>query len=171
MERNDELLELDRLFFKADNEIKDGLIVEAFDTLTYIIERDTEYGKAYNHLGWIYETKYKDYKKAEECYKLALKYAPEYTAVYLNYAIVLSTLEKFEELEQLLAKALQVPGINKSKIYNEYGIMYEMQQKFDKAIEYYKKSIAFSLNNDDMRIAQESIQRCQTKMDILGKYN
>ena len=103
MQEND--LELDRLFFKADNDIKDGNIVEAFDNLTYIIEQDLEYGRAYNHLGWIYETKYKNYAKAEECYRLAMKYSPDYLPIYLNFAILLSTLEKFDELEAHLEKA------------------------------------------------------------------
>jgi len=167
MTGSDEYLELDRLFFKADNEIKDGLIVEAFDTLTYIIEQNTEYGKAYNHLGWLYETKYKNYEKAEECYKLALKYSPDYMAVYLNYAILLSTLEKFYELEDLLRRALEVKGINKAKIWNEYAIMYEIQEKYADAIDAYKKSIRYSLSNDDISRFEQAIERCKKKQELL----
>ncbi|MCU0445642.1 MAG: hypothetical protein MUE85_12075 [Microscillaceae bacterium] len=163
---NDNNLELDRLFFRADNEIKDGNIVDAYDTLTYIIEQDLEYGKAYNHLGWIYETKYKDYPKAEECYKMAVKYSPDYVAVYLNYAILLSTIEKYEELEKLLQKAMNVKGINKSKIWNEYAIMYEMQGKYVEAIDAYKKSIQTSLVDDEVARAEQSIERCRKKQRL-----
>ena len=166
MDNHEHTLELDRLFFKADNEIKDGQIVEAYDTLTYIIEQDTEYGKAYNHLGWIYETKYKNFPKAEECYKLALKYAPDYTAIYLNYAILLSTLEKFDVLNHLLDRAILVSGINKSKIWNEYGIMYELQGEYDRAIEAYKKSIQNSLVNEDIDRFEDSIKRCRKKQTV-----
>lgn len=162
-----ENLDLDRLFFRADNEIKDGLIAEAFDTLTYIIEQDTEYGKAYNHLGWLYETKYKDYKRAEECYRLALKYAPDYLAIYLNYAILLSTIEKFDDLSSLLEKALKVPGINKAKIWNEYGIMHEIQGKYADAIGAYKQAAIHSLNNDDIVTYEQSIQRSQKKQNLV----
>ncbi|NJO02662.1 MAG: hypothetical protein HC880_14120 [Bacteroidia bacterium] len=163
METYDNFGELNKLFFKADNEIKEGLIAEAYDTLTYIIEQDTEFGKAYNHLGWIYETKYKSYQKAEECYKLALKYSPDYTPVYLNYAILLSTLEKFDELEHHLEAALLVPGINKSKIWNEYGIMNELKGDYNRAIDAYKKSIRFSLVNEDIERYEQSIARCKKK--------
>lgn len=155
--------ELEKLFFRADNEIKDGLIGEAYDTLLYIIEQDTEFGKAYNHLGWIYETKYKDYAKAEECYKLALKYSPDYTPIYLNYAILLSTLEKFDLLAMHLEKSLDVPGINKAKMWNEYGIMYELKEEYHKAIEAYKKSIKYSLINEDIERYDQSISRCKKK--------
>jgi Tfp pilus assembly protein PilF len=168
---NEHNYELDRLFFKADNDIKDGLIAEAFDTLTYILEQDTEYGKAYNHLGWIYETKYKNYSKAEECYKLALKYAPEYTAIYINYAILLSTLEKFVELLPILEKAIQVPGINKSKVWNEYGIMYELQGQYNEAMDAYRKGIQACLNDEDIERFQKSIARCKKKQEQFVAFN
>lgn len=165
MEQN---LELDKLFFQADEDIKNGKVVEAFDNLSYIIEQDTEYGKAYNHLGWIYETKYKDYTKAEECYRLALKYSPDYNAIYLNYSILLSTLKKFTELEDLLAKALESPGINESKIWNEYGIMYEMKGEYENAVNSYKKAIQVSLINDDINRYQQSIRRCRDKQSNMN---
>ena len=163
MEYSDSNYELDRLFFKADNDIKEGYIVEAFDSLQYIIEQNSEYGKAYNHLGWIHETKYKNYSKAEECYKLALRFTPEYTAIYFNYAILLSTLEKFDELQRLLDKAIGTVGVNKAKIWNEYGIMYEMQGKYSEAITYYKKAIQHSLVDEDMSNFEKSISRCRKK--------
>ncbi|EAY29804.1 tetratricopeptide repeat protein [Microscilla marina] len=167
MDTNDNILQLEKLFVEADQDIKDGLISEAFDKLVYIIEQETEYGKAYNHLGWIYETKYKNYAKAEECYRLSLKYAPDYSAVYLNYAILLSTLERFDELKKHLEGALTVRGVNKSKIWNEYGIMKELKGEYDEAIDAYKKSIQFSLINDDIDRYQKSMDRCKRKQGIM----
>jgi tetratricopeptide (TPR) repeat protein len=163
---NDQLGELNKLFYRADNEIKDGLIGEALDTLTQIIGQDAQFGKAYNHLGWIYETKEKDYQKAEECYRLALKYASDYTPVYLNYAILLSTLKRYSELEAHLERSLEVPGINESKIWNERGIMYELQGRYGDAIEAYKKSIQLSLVNEDIERFETSINRCKKKRTI-----
>jgi tetratricopeptide (TPR) repeat protein len=157
----------DEMFFDADNRIREGKIVEARDILINLINQFPEYGRAYNHLGWIYETKYKDYKKAEEYYKKALELSPDYPAVYLNYAEVLSTLEKFDELEELLNKALNVPGVAKDRIYNEFGIMYELKGDFSKAIDFYKKAIAASLSEEDIGVFSESIERCKTKKDIL----
>ncbi len=158
--------DLDRLFFRADDEIRDGKIVDAFETLSQILEEDSTYGKAYNHLGWMYETKYKDYVKAEECYKLALKYAPEYLAGYMNYAVLLSTIEKYEVLESHLNRSMEVKGINKSKIHNEFGIMYEMQGKYAQAVESYRNALRSSLNNDDIAIYEKSIDRCNKKSSI-----
>jgi len=158
----------DEMFFDADDRIREGKIVEAKDILVNLINQFPEYGRAYNHLGWIYETKYKDYKTAEMYYRKALEFAPDYPAVYLNYAIVLSSLERFDDLEKLLSQALGVPGIAKDKIYNEFGIMYELKGEFLKAIDYYRNAINSSLNEKDIDIYRESINRCKTKREILG---
>ncbi len=163
---SEDYYEFDRLFFKADNDIKDGLIAEAFDTLQYIVEQEPEYGKAYNHLGWIYETKYKKYPTAEECYKLALRYAPEYTATYVNYSILLSTLEKYDELTEFLQKSLTVAGVNKSKVWNEYGIMYEMRGMYPEGIEAYKKAIQYCISDEEIDRFEKSIHRIRKKQNI-----
>jgi Tfp pilus assembly protein PilF len=153
----------DDMFFQADQQIKDNQITQALKTLEAIIEEYPEYGRAYNHLGWIYETKYRSYTEAEECYKKALDYSPEYTPVYLNYAYLLSNQNRFAELEPLLDKALIVPGAYKPSIYNEYGIMYELMEKFDLAVEYYRKAIFNSTDNTNIKTYQDSIERVAQK--------
>lgn len=159
----DDNAELDNLFFEADNLIKDNLIGDAHAKLMTIVQRNPRYGRAYNHLGWLFETKYKDLNKAEEYYQKALENSPEYIPIYLNYAICLSTMGKFDKLKKFLDDALLVPGVNKSQLNNEYGIMYEMQGDFEKAISYYQTAINQSLNNNDIGIYQESIDRCIRK--------
>ena len=158
---------LEEKFIEADNLIKDNLLSEAVNTLNDILSEAPDFGKAHNHLGWIYETKIKDYTKAEEHYKLALKFSPEYTAVYYNYSILLSTLRRFDELLGILDKALHVSGINLSTIYNEYAIMYESQGKYDDAIKYYKLYVQNSYDNKMIETAADSINRCKRKKEIL----
>ena len=158
----------DDMFFQADQLIKDNQITQAVKILEAIIEENPEYGRAYNHLGWVYETKYRSYEEAEECYKKSLQYSPEYTPIYLNYAYFLSNQNRFKELEPLLDKALHVPGIYKPSIYNEYGIMYELMEKFDLAIDYYKKAIFGSTDNTNIKTYQDSIERCNQKKQLLA---
>ena len=80
-------------FAEADQMIKDNKITEAMTSLHEIVQDYPDFGKAYNHIGFVYETKFKDLDKAEEAYQKALKISPEYSATYLNYAVVLSTRE------------------------------------------------------------------------------
>lgn len=161
-------IRMEDMFLEADQLISEQRIGEAFSKLNSIIQEMPTFGKAYNHIGWIYETKYKDYPNAEKHYKLAIEYAPDYHAGYYNYAVVLSTLQKWDELTTLLNKALTVPGINKGTIQNEFAIMYEAQGKYNEAIEAYKRYIANIYDNKLIETASDSIARCKRKLEILG---
>ncbi len=156
----------EELLAQADLDFKDGYFQDALQKLHSIIAENPQFGKAYNHLGWYHETKAKDYDTAERYYKLALQYAPEYSAVYYNYAILLSTLKRFDELNLLLKAALELKGIDKSTIYNEYGIMFEMLEEYDLAIKYYTDCAKNTLNNDVLNRAKDSIERCKSKIEL-----
>ena len=159
---------MEDMFMEADRLISDQKIGEAFSKLTSITQEMPNFGKAYNHIGWIYETKYKDFPNAEKNYKQAIENSPDYLAAYYNYAIVLSTLQKWDELTALLNKALTIPGINKSTIQNEFAIMLEAQQKYAEAIDAYKKYAAATFDNKQLDQAKESIERCKKKLEIMG---
>ncbi len=158
---------LDELFFEADELIKEKRFPDAIQKLEAILVENPEYGKAYNHLGWVYETQYRDYKKAEEFYRKCILYSPEYTPVYGNLSITLSTLNKLDEQEKLLNQALTIPGIDKPTIFNEFGIMYEIKGDFDRAIEHYKKAIMASLSDANIEIYSKSVERCKKKKELL----
>lgn len=162
---------MEDMFWEADRLISEQKIGEAFTKLNSILNEMPDFGKAHNHLGWIYETKYKDYPNAEKHYKMSIEYAPEYMAGYYNYAIVLSTLKKWDELEVLLGKAMKVLGINMATIYNEYAIMYEMQGKYQEAIDAYMKNATNTLDGKQIDTARESIDRCKKKMDLINGTN
>lgn len=159
---------MEDVFAEADRLIAEQKIGEAFSKLTAITQEMPNFGKAYNHIGWIYETKYKDYPNAEKNYKMAIEYMPDYLAAYYNYAVVLSTLQKWDELLPLLNKALTIPGINKATIQNEFGMMYESQGKYDEAINAYKQHILNSFDNRQIDTAKDSIERCKKKKEIMS---
>jgi tetratricopeptide (TPR) repeat protein len=133
-----------------------------------ILKRNPRFGKAYNHLGWVYETKYRNYTKAEEYYRAALQFAPHYTAPYLNYAYLLSNLGRYDELKTHLDRASQVAGIAKDTLNNEYANMYEMQGNLQLAIDYYQKAAIVTLDSTRLDTYKAGIERCKKKMDILN---
>jgi tetratricopeptide (TPR) repeat protein len=161
-------IKMESMFQEADRLINEKAIAEGYNMLMSIIQEEPGFGKAYNHIGWIFETQYKDYVSAEKNYKRALELTPEYYASYYNYAAVLSILQRWDDLNALLTKALAIPGINKGTIYNEYGIMYETQRKYKEAIEAYKNYAASTFNNKQLDTAKESIDRCKKKMELLA---
>jgi Tfp pilus assembly protein PilF len=159
--------ELEEKFYEADKMINDGRISDAAHLLEAILAEAPDFGKAHNHMGWLYETKFKNLTKAEEHYKFALKFSPEYPAGYYNYAYLLSTLRRYEELDTLLEQAIKVPGISYSTLYNEYGLMNEALGKFDEAIHYFKLYIQNLFDLKNIESAAEAIKRCERKKQLL----
>ncbi|RMA64928.1 tetratricopeptide repeat protein [Ulvibacter antarcticus] len=163
----DHLTKLEEMLDRANTEIKNGNYESASNILEKIIDIDSNFGKAYNHLAYLYEVKFKEYEKGETLYKLCLEKSPMYPAVYYNYSILLSTLGKHTELKELLDTALTIPGVVKATVFNEYAIMYEQQGKLDEAIEYFKKCALDTLDKNVLNRAKESIDRCKLKKELL----
>jgi tetratricopeptide (TPR) repeat protein len=163
----DHLTKLEEMLDNANLEIKNGKYENASNILEKIIDIDPNFGKAYNHLGYLYEVKFKEYEKGETLYKLCIEKSPMYPSVYYNYAILLSTLNKWDTLKELLDKAVNIPGVTKATIYNEYAIMYEQQGKLDEAIEKYKMAGMNTLDKAVLDRAKTSIERCKAKKDFI----
>lgn len=156
----------EELLNQANDDIRDGRFEEATKKLETIINENANFGKAYNHLGYLYEVKYRDLEKGETLYKLALEKSPLYAPTYYNYAVLLSNLRKFDELNELLESALNIPGIDKATIYNEFGIMNELQGNLEAAIDFYRKSAVNSFDITFIDRTKQSIDRCKLKKDI-----
>jgi tetratricopeptide (TPR) repeat protein len=161
-------LEAEELFFQADKLLNEGVIMEAVEKLMHLLKRNPRFGKAYNHLGWVYETKYKNTVRAEEYYKAAMEYAPHYNASFLNYTYFLSNLGRVDDLKEHLDKISNIAGIAKDMVYNEYGIMYEMQGNPQTAMEYYQKAAIVTLDSLKLDKYKEAADRCQKKLEILN---
>ena len=159
--------DIEEKFLQADQLIADNRLAEAAKMLEAILEEAPDFGKAHNHMGWLFETKFKNLQRAEEHYRLALKFSSDYTAAYYNYCYLLSSLRKFDDLEKLLERAIAVSGISYATIYNEYGLMREMQGLLDDAIHYFKLHIKNSFDAKTIETAADSIKRCQRKKELL----
>lgn len=159
---------LDSEFDRADELIAQDLIEEGKAVLNSILEEDPKYGKAHNHLGWIYKTKENNSRNAEKHYQQALELVPEYGATYLNYSYLLSEEKRYSELENLLQKAESVKDVNRSNLLREWGYFYEDTKNFDKAIEKYKEYALTLYDNALIEKAKEAILRCKQKQEILN---
>ena len=159
---------LDDLFFEADALIKEKKTTEAVGVLEALLTEAPDYGKAYNHLGWIYETWYRDHRKAEENYRKCMALTPEYTPVYLNLSITLSNLGKYDDQQAVLSSALKIPGIDRPGIYNELGIMHELKGDYEQAMVNYKEAIRSTLVDANLDLYASSLERCKKKQRLLN---
>lgn len=154
---------IEELFLEADRALDEGNLAEGKKLLEEILTEEPSFGKAHNHLGWLYKTKYQDYKMAEKHFKLALKFDPEYPAAYINYAYLLRDLVRLDELEVLLNKAIKVEATNKCAVHDEFGSLNELRGNYRAAIRCYKKAITLSLNDKVIEDLRNHIKRCRKK--------
>ncbi len=159
---------IEDLFYLADRAIDDGNIEEAHRMLDDILMDEPNYGKAHNHLGWLYKYKFSDNAKAERHYKLAIQFSPEYSATYLNYAYLLRDQNRLDEYKTLLETARNVKGLSKAAINEELAIYYELAQNYTQAIVMYKEAIVQSTNDTNIEEYKKHINRCMDKQKLFS---
>lgn len=159
-------LEAEKLIYSAGILVKENQPGEAASLLQECLLRFPDEGKAHALMGHIYDLFFKEHFKAEEHFKKAMLLAPDYTNTYLFYAEALLDQERYTEMTAMLNKSLETTAAAKNEIYYLFGLMNEMQSKFEEAVEHYQKAIIYCLDNDFVDLYQKSISRCIAKQQI-----
>lgn len=159
----------EEILFEVDALIAEEKIIQARDLLYDVLVDHPDYAKAHNHLGWIYHYKMTNYTKAEQHYKLALKYGKDYHSPYGNYAYFLIDKGNYEEMIAFGKQALQVHEADKGTIYNQLGKAYELTANLETAYYHYKKAIMHSTAANYIEEMQASLHRVKTKMSPFQK--
>lgn len=157
---------LESQFRYADELISNEQYEDAKNVLFKIIEVEPGFGKAYNHIGWIYETKEKRFREAEKFYKQAMEFSPEYAPAYMNYIYLLNTELRGPEAEAMIMKAKDVVGINKVSLFGEWAYMLEYTGRFDDAVAKYKEIIPMQNNSEKLEQIKSDIERCRQKQEM-----
>lgn len=157
---------LEELYLEAEADIRNNSYVEAFRKYEAILYDEPGNGPTLNSLGWLYKTQIEDYRKAEKFYIACMHSNPLYPHAYINYAALLTDMERFDELSKHLDKCLTVSTIEKSVIYLRFGIMLELKQDYSAAIGSYEKAILISLSDEKIKDYQENINRCISKIEL-----
>lgn len=158
-----ETLVLERYILDAEKAFEEKNFMEGMRLLQEALLEDPNYGKAHNHMGWVYLFQLNDWVKAELHLNLALKYAPTFNAPYIHMSYLLFEKGKFDELKALLKKAEDMGIISRSFIYNEFGRMNETRGKLRKAVKDYKAAIRNSFNDAEINVYKDNIRRCRDK--------
>ncbi|AXT20551.1 hypothetical protein D7030_05350 [Flavobacteriaceae bacterium AU392] len=161
--------DIDNLFFEADALLTDNKIVDGRDLLLEILTTSPDYGKAHNHLGWIYHYKMVNYDKAEKHYKLSLKYSKGYYSAYSNYSYLLIDKSKYSEMLKFGKESLKVEGVDKGVILNQMAKAYELKYDLMKAYDFYKQAKMNCTASNYIEEINSSLQRIQGKMNFFQK--
>ncbi|WP_288956211.1 hypothetical protein [uncultured Polaribacter sp.] len=157
------------LFFEADNLIDDNKIKEAKEVLLDLLNEYPDYGRAHNHLGWLYSVKFNNHTKAKKHLELALKFSPDYQGVYANYAYLLLEMNKYDELINFGKKYADKGVADAGTIYNKMAQAFELKGEYLEAHKYYKLAVKGAINNQFMEELYASINRLKSKMNIFQK--
>ena len=157
------------LFFEADQLIEENKIVEAKEMLLELLDEFPDYGRAHNHLGWLYNLKFNNFPKAKRHLELAIKFAPDYHAAYSNYAYLLIDMYLNDEMITFGNKVVQSSVVDKSTIYNKMGQAYELKKDLMNAHKYYKLAVQETLNNKTLESIYASVNRVKRKMSFIQR--
>ncbi len=121
--------------------LKDGRYTEALQELELARQTDKCDAEVYNLLGIAYMAK-KDYEKAEECFREAIKLNPNYSEAYNNYGSLKMLQENYQEAIIYFEKALSNPFYLNSHIAKaNLGWAYYKLRDKEKAILYLTSAI------------------------------
>jgi len=162
-------LRAEELFFEADLLIKENKINEAKSVLLELLSDYPDYGRAHNHLGWLYNVKLRNYPKAKIHLELAIKYANDYHAVYANYSYLLIDMNLHDEMIAFGNKVVNEGVADPATIYNQMAHAYELKGNVIEAYNYYKKSTKVTISNKFLEELYASQTRVKGKMNLFQR--
>lgn len=153
---------------KVDRFIANSEIEQAISLLFEMIQDNPEYGKSYNYLGWIFETKQRRYNEAEELYQKCIELMPDYPAAYLNYLYLLNTFQRGDEAAEIIEKLCKIKLVNRYRLLKEWAFMLEYSGKLKEAEAKQKEAIIAATTNQDLDEAQKDLERIYRKINFLN---
>ncbi len=163
-------MDVEARFLHADTLIERGEIVEAKEILMDILEDEPDFGRAHNHLGWLYRARLSNFERAEYHLRLAVKFAPDYTGGYVNYGNLLIELGEFEKLGELTERAIKVRGIHRPTILHYMAVVAEMKGEAQVALKLLRKAKDEALDEGTLKLMQSEIRRVKAKMNTFTRF-
>lgn len=146
--------------------LQQGRIADCLSELQLMTARDPEDGKAHALFGHLQLRHLEDMEAAESSLRLAMRYAPTYPPLYLDYAELLMRLEKHTETIAVLNRALEVKGIEKDRIHRLMGQVYEKEKRWSEAVDHYTQSILQSFSEEFVLEVRKDLMRIRMKMQL-----
>lgn len=160
---------VENLFMEANALMNEQQFAEAKTQLEALLEIEPGYGRAHNHMAWLYENQLQNAEKAGYHYKLALKFAPDYLPLYLNYIWFLFEQGRYEAHRELIEKASKLAGVNQAALANELGRSAEISGAMAKAAAQYARAAELSMNTEEIAVYQANAKRAKSKLSLLQR--
>lgn len=160
----------DILFLDVHQLLEKDNLADAYQILYDIVSLDPGHGRAHNYLGWIYETKFKNFEKAKNHYQMAIKFCNnDYPVAYTNYIYLLIDYSQFDEALMMIEEAKKVNGMDFSVLYYQKGKIMEVKMKFKKAYFYYRSAKLKTTNSEFVHMMNIEIERINNKVNWFNR--
>lgn len=146
--------------------LEQGRIADCLTELQLMTSMDPEDGKAQALLGRVQLRHLDDLEGAESSFRLAMRNAPTYAPLYVDYAELLMRLEKHTETIAVMNRALEVKGIEKDRIHRLMGQVFEKEKRWAEAVDHYTQSILFSFSEEFVLEVRKDLMRVRMKMQL-----
>ena len=153
----------DSQILKAHRLLSEEKVEECLQELSLVLARQPENGSAQALLGHLRMRYFKNFQSAEEAFKVAMRQSANHPELYYDYAELLVMLERYTETVAVLNKGMEVPGIEKDKLYRLFGRLNERQEKWDDAIDFYTKALLYTFFEEMIAKCNADINRCNMK--------
>ena len=135
----------------------------ALKLLDKILYEEPGYSRLHNTLGIIYFKHADDLKKAEQHFRLAIRFNPNFAEPYNYLTEVLKQDERHDETIEVCIAGLKSERANKSLLFENLGNAWELKHHYRKAIKSYRKALSHSAELWNCRVLELSIKRCKRK--------
>ncbi len=105
-------INIEEIYLEAEADIKNSAYVEAYKKYETILYEEPNYAPAHNSMGWLLKNQFDDLEKAENHFMAAMKSNPLYPHPYFHYAVLLTDMERYKDLEKHLDKCLKISTID-----------------------------------------------------------
>lgn len=155
----------DKYYLKAKDNYPYNL-EDALEALEYGLSCDDTHAGLLTLQGNIYFRDLKQFDAAKECFELALYHNSSFVDTYYAYIMLSLTINNYKKAEKLIAKALHVPGIDKSRILYLQALSFEKKDVFTDAIHHLKMAKQYCASKESFTFLEEELERVQAKNNI-----
>ncbi len=135
----------------------------ALKLLNNILFEEPGYARLHHVLGCINFYQADDTSKAEQHFRLAIRFDPEFAEPYGDLGQLLCDDDRLDEAIHIYGLGLKAKKANKTYLLSSTAKAYELKKKYSKAIKHYKEALGHSAELWKCMTLEESIKRCRRK--------
>jgi tetratricopeptide (TPR) repeat protein len=155
---------IEEKYLKAVEKVDYGRTPKALQLLKEIIENEPFYARAHFQLGKIYYYEIKEYQTAGFHFKTCMELEPSFPDNYFHYLHLVVFLSMEKQVNIIAEKALIIPGVDATSIYEQLGLFYEKSKDWVKALDAYQKAFIEVTGKDQKEEIEESLARVRVKV-------